>query len=322
VQSFAGIPAAEKGSQGILMSGVLLVACVWGAVAVSLIGIFWRVLAIARQPIHLRWELAPIPREKSRGNYGGSYLEEYEWWKKSREKSTIAPLIYMAREIFLLHSVRIHNRSLWPFSFALHLGIYFLLAALFFHALSLISPPEPRTAFSGIHLEIASRIAFCGYLLGTLGAVGLLMRRFWAPDIRGLSPAGAYFNLFLLGAVFVSGAWAWLYSADRMHEADRIIRGLIAFNEAPGISPPFAVHVVLFSLCCVCLPFTNMVHFVQKYFTYHSVMWNDKPLDSRMERQLNHLLSQPVQWETADPGKERSWTEVVSEKAGDEKTQS
>jgi len=315
-----GIPAAEKGIQGILMSGVLLVAFVWGAVVVSLIGIFWRVLVLVRQPVHLRWELAPIPREKSRGNYGGSYLEEYEWWKKSREQSTIAPLIYMAREIFLLHSVRMHNRSLWPFSFALHLGIYLFFAALFLHAISLPFPSQPRTAFSGACLDIASTAAFCSYLLGIAGAVGLLLKRYLDPELSPFSSAGAYFNLLLLAAVFGSGAWAWLYSGDRVHEADCLIRGFVAFNGAPGISEPFVVHVILFSLFCICLPFTNMVHFAAKYFTYHSVMWNDAPLDSRMERRLNDLMSEPVEWDTAGPERGRIWAEVVAEKAGNEKT--
>ncbi len=33
-------------------------------------------------PIHLRWELYPVPHEAGKAEYGGGYLEETSWWSK------------------------------------------------------------------------------------------------------------------------------------------------------------------------------------------------------------------------------------------------
>ena len=113
------------------MSGIVWHIFTFGAIGIFLIVITYRTLAIIRLPVHLRWELAPIPHEKGKGRYGGSYLEEYEWWNKPQHRSRIAPIIYMAKEIFLLRGVWKHNRALWPFTFSLHMGIYLIVGMLF-----------------------------------------------------------------------------------------------------------------------------------------------------------------------------------------------
>ena len=102
------------------MSGIVWHILAFGVIGMFLIVIIYRTLAITRLPVHLRWELAPIPHEKGKGRYGGSYLEEYEWWNKPQHRSHIAPIGYMMIEIFLLRGIWRHNRSLWPLSFAFH----------------------------------------------------------------------------------------------------------------------------------------------------------------------------------------------------------
>ena len=69
------------------MSGSLLLLLVYGSAAVFLAGFIYRALKISSMPLHLRWELAPVPHEKGRNKYGGSYFEEYEWWNKKRGKT-------------------------------------------------------------------------------------------------------------------------------------------------------------------------------------------------------------------------------------------
>ena len=56
------------------------------AVVVLLTGIVLRVAKYARAPMHLRWELYPVPHEKGR-DHGGSYFEETDWWTLPRETS-------------------------------------------------------------------------------------------------------------------------------------------------------------------------------------------------------------------------------------------
>ncbi len=89
------------------MSGITWHIFTYGAIGICLIVAAYRVIKIMRLPVHLRWELAPVPHEKGKNRYGGSYLEEFDWWKKSFKKDHIAPVIYMAKEIFLLSTTRV-----------------------------------------------------------------------------------------------------------------------------------------------------------------------------------------------------------------------
>ena len=42
-------------------------------------------------PLHVRWELYPVPHEGERAKHGGSYLEEFEWWKNLDGSSKDSP---------------------------------------------------------------------------------------------------------------------------------------------------------------------------------------------------------------------------------------
>jgi len=58
-------------------------------------------------PLHVRWELYPVKHEAGKkAEYGGSYMEERNWWGKKRERSLFNEIKYMVPEILLL-------RGLW-----------------------------------------------------------------------------------------------------------------------------------------------------------------------------------------------------------------
>jgi nitrate reductase gamma subunit len=300
------------------MSGSILVPFAWGAVAFFLIGIACRTVALARLPAHLRWELAPIPHEKRRAGYGGSYLEEYEWWKRARKKSTAGPLLRMAAEIFLLRGVWRHNRSLWPFSFAMHLGIYLSLGALLFHAVLVLRSHGSAAAEPAVLLKAASATALAGYLLGAAGTAGLLLKRLWEPELRWSSSTGAFVNLLFLATVFTSGAYAWFRSPNAASEVGVLISGVFGPRDDFTVAFPLALHGTLVLLLAVYLPFTGMIHFIAKYFTYHRVLWNDEPMNGRLERRFRDLLTQTMDWEAEHAGKGKSWAELAKAETGGE----
>jgi nitrate reductase gamma subunit len=180
------------------MSGVFLIVFAWSAIAVFLVVTICRILAIARLPVHLRWELAPIPREK--GRWGGSYLEEYEWWKAARKTSAVGPLLYIVKEIFVLRSVWKHNRSLWPFSFAMHMGIYLFFGALLLHVVLVVRSYELQIATIQVCLDVVSTMALCSYLMGAAGTIGLLLKRVFDPNLRWSNGTGTFLNLIFLAA--------------------------------------------------------------------------------------------------------------------------
>jgi nitrate reductase gamma subunit len=279
------------------MSGIVWHIFTFGVIGIFLLVITYRMLTIIRLPIHLRWELAPIPHEKGKGRYGGSYLEEYEWWDTSHHRSRIAPVIYMVKEIFLLRGVWKHNRALWPFSFSLHIGIYLVIAAVFLHVVNAVlvmaHAPLYILAFSR---SIASVFAFGGYLLGSLGAISLMLKRALDPNLRPFSTFSTYVNLLFLCALFVSGGYAWLHAGDFASDMSLFVQRLMTFNSEITVAFPLSLHIVISLLFIVYLPLTHMIHFIAKYFTYHGIRWDDKPLDEQMGKEVNMLLAQPVTW--------------------------
>jgi nitrate reductase gamma subunit len=304
------------------MSGIVWFIFVFSVVGIFLIVVIYRTLAIARLPVHLRWELAPIPHEKGKGWYGGSYLEEYEWWNKPQKRSLIAPIGYMIIEIFLLRGVWRHNRPLWPLSFAFHMGIYLIVVMLFLSLLNAVFIiAEVPLGVLNVFLGIASVFALAGYLLGSLGVIGLILKRVFDSNLRPFNTITKYFNLVFLGAVFISGAYAWFSSPDFALEMSRFMKGLITLNASLRLDFSLALHVVISLLFVLYLPWTDMIHFIAKYFTYHEIRWDDAPQDEKMERELRSLLAQPVSWSAAHvkaDGK-KSWVDVTTKKTGDEK---
>jgi nitrate reductase gamma subunit len=299
------------------VSGIFWPIFTFGGVGIFLIVTAYRTFTIIRLPAHLRWELAPIPHEKGKGRYGGSYLEEYEWWHKPQRRSLIATIVYIAREILLLRGVWRHNRALWPLTFSLHAGLYLIIAMLFLQVVNALFivfelPLTVRDIFQGI----ASVLAFAGYLLGGLGAVSLIIKRAVDAGLRSFNTVSKYFNLVFLVAVFISGGYAWLYSGDFSYDMSLFIKRLITLESNITLAFPLSLHLVISLLFLIYLPLSDMIHFVAKYFTYHEVRWDDKPLDKKMEKELAGLLSRPVGWSArhvkADGRK--SWVDIAEEK--------
>ena len=133
------------------MVGSILLVFPYAAVIIFLVAVAYRAAKISRLPMHLRWELYPVAHEKGRASYGGSYLEEPDWWTKPRESSLIGELKVMLPEIFLLAGVWEHNRKHWFRSFPFHVGLYLLAG------LMVITAPAPHVS---PHSVIAALIAF------------------------------------------------------------------------------------------------------------------------------------------------------------------
>jgi nitrate reductase gamma subunit len=300
------------------MSGLLPLIVCYGLLATFVVAFLVRTLRIARLPVHLRWELAPVPREKGKGRYGGSYLEDFEWWKQPREESLIAELTYMLKEILLLKALWEHNRRLWTFSYPFHVGLYLLVAAATVlaagAAAAALHVAGPGWGLMRVGLPA---VAGAGYALGAFGAAGLLMSRVLDPKLRILTTRVALFNLVLLLGVFVTGAVAVITVEGVVGHAVAVATALLTAHPVPAVPGPLTAHVAVGLVFLAYLPFTQMMHFVAKYFTYHQVRWDDRPLEpgGAMEREVKELLAQPVTWAAAHLGADgrKSWVDVATE---------
>ncbi len=294
------------------------------ALAFSLVMLLYRAGRIAKLPIHLRWELYPVPHEKGRAHYGGSYMEEFEWWTKKREVSKIDELKEMAEEIIFIKSLFHKNKGLWVFSFPFHFGLYLLAgfaALLFAGSLMVIFEADMASGFASFISILTQITGVSGILLTLAGTVGLLAKRIFDYDLRSYSGFGDYFNLIIFLVIGGSMLAAWLGGDTNFSALKEFTASLLtaAPLQASGIVTLEIASILFFFIY---LPFTHMTHFIAKYFTYHEVRWNDTPNEknSKIEKEINKVLQYPVSWSAPHikgDGK-KTWVDVATKIEGND----
>jgi len=288
------------------------------ALVVFVAGCLYKAVRYARMPLHLRWELYPVAHEKDKASYGGSYFEEVDWWTKPREVSKLGEVKTIAEEVLTLKQVREHNPGLWLSSLLFHYGLYLLFAL--GGALLLGAVPGVRGLPLLWRLGGGRALAlWCGVglSLGTLGALGLLARRLGNSGLRRASTPADFLHLVLLLAVFLA-SWGSLLVADpQLTVAAAFVQGLVSLAPVTGVPAWFGAQVLLLGLFLAYLPWSHMTHFFAKYFTWHSVRWDDAPnLGGQYDKRVQKLLMLPISWSAPHikgDGK-KTWADVAVER--------
>jgi nitrate reductase gamma subunit len=288
-----------------------------------------RVIRVARMPIHLRWELYPLAGETQRP-WGGSYLEDPDWWRKPREeKSFIAEMGFVGREILFFKEYFHRNRSLWYIVYPFHIGIFLLVGffvLLFVGSLMMVgdvavSAESANAAGKAIHYATLV-VGIAGLALGAVGCLALLVRKLTDQTMIPYTRRVEYFNIVVVLAVFVTGLLAWGIADIGFETAREYMKSLITFNGMENLPALIAAHTILLAFLLAYLPYTNMMHFFAKYFTYHRVRWDDAPnlRGSSLERGLRPLLEQRVSWAAPHMQTIDKWGDIANEKIGTDAT--
>lgn len=299
------------------MSGLQLLTYL--ALIVFVVGVAYKMIKISRMPVHLRWDLYPIPHEKGRNSYGGSYYEEVDWWTKPAEVTLAGEVKAMSKEIFFIQSMYHHNRPLWLFSFPFHSGLYLsvgfvvlvYIGAIFTKAGVAVAAGAGTWGQIVYYLTLICGLA--GAVLGGLGSVGLIFSRIGKRELRNSSVWTDYFNLLLLLAVFVTTIWVW--AVDPSFSSLRaFIGGLITFSSTGPVPLITGVNMTLAAIFLLWLPATHMTHFVGKYFTYHKVRWEDHPnvRGSKLEAAIIEALGYKIDWSAPHIRKGGTWAEAAT----------
>ena len=284
---------------------VIVYLLTYAALLVFAVAIAVRIVRYLTAPLHVRWELYPVPHEKGRAHNGGSRLEEIDWWTKPQKWSLVGELKGMLPEMLLIKSLWENNRSLWYRSFPFHFGLYLLAGLL---ALLIVGSavemsgtsvaPSADCVAAGVLHYLTIAFGAAGLVLATLGCLALLHRRLTDEDLKDFTSGAAIFNLvFILGVLLVSGL-ACVLADGSFALARGYVRNVLTLNVAPIGSALVAWELVAASLLLGYIPLTYMSHFFMKYFTYHHVRWDDKPLLStgKIEAQMSKALEYPVSW--------------------------
>jgi len=294
--------------------------------AFFLVAVVARFMMWSKMPMHLRWELYPVAHEGAgRAAYGGSYLEESDWWQKKREVSMLGELKVMVPEILFLVALREHNVKLWKWSFPFHFGLYLVAAATILMmaagVVGAVFPASIATPVNGIIGAVLPFVAGAGLVLGIFGAVGLFGRR-RGRSLRDYTAPADLFNLLFFIVAF-GVALVTFVGFDRSFAlVSGFVANLVTFNLVPLAAGSTAALMVLLSavlltLLTAYIPTTHMSHFVGKYFAYHSIRWKDDPnlQGGKEEKIIEELLSRPISWSASHikgDGK-KTWLEAATE---------
>ncbi|MGA3128526.1 MAG: respiratory nitrate reductase subunit gamma [Candidatus Korobacteraceae bacterium] len=289
---------------------ILVFLLIYAGILVFLVGCVRRVLQYSRTPLHLRWELYPVPHETpERVLHGGSYFEESEWWKKKQRPNLAGELSFMIPEMLLLKGLWEFNRKLWYRSFPFHFGLYLLIGAAVFSGLGAILG---RFSFAAALFTLARCCAWSGLVLTVLGGAALFWRRLTDPELRNYTGLGDLVNV---GAFALACALVILgrFAGD-MVTLGTFARALLTFDASIKLPAPASAGLILGSVILAYIPYTHMAHFVAKYFTYHAVRWDDTPNNARMAVRIAEYLTYRPTWLAPHIGADgvKTWADVAT----------
>ena len=284
--------------------GYLIVAFAWLAVAVFLGVAGYQIVRLARLPLNVRWEVYPVPHEgKVKRRYGGSYMEDVDWATAKRAASPLPAYLEIAAEVTTLKRVREHNGyGIWPLSLAMHWGLY-----LYFGWLFLLVAGNAVGVAGLTYLTIV--VGLAAHLLGAIGALGLIFKRATHRDLRRYTTPHDYFNLLFLAALFLAGLGSWL--GDPAFAAHRTYVGSVLLFRPVRLPAAVSVSFLLFELFLIYMPFTKLIHYIAKYFTFDRALWDDdfKAKGSAVDRQVTAQLGFHPTWAAPHLAPGKTWLE-------------
>jgi nitrate reductase gamma subunit len=291
------------------------------AVVVFVVACVARVLMYARTPLHLRWELYPVPHEDpKRVKHGGSYFEEKDWWTKPAKFNLMGEMSFMVPEMLFLKALHEFNRKLWLRSFPFHFGLYLLMGTcglVLAAALLGIFAPALAAGTLGLALHwLYTVVGVIGVALAIVGAIGLLHRRLTDEKLKTYTTPGDLFNLIFFLVAFGVLAAGYATRAPGSPGTVAFVQGLLTFNTSMQVSGLMAAGLILCALLAAYIPLTHMSHFIGKYFTYHSVRWSDSPniRGGKIEKKLMEYLTYRPTWSAAHIGGDgkKTWADIAT----------
>ena len=277
------------------------------------------VIRYLKKPLHVRWELYPVGHEGGpRAAYGGSYLEESEWWTKKQKGSLAESIKNFLIEALFLHATFEHNKSLWIRTYPFHVGLYLLFGGFFlttFAALAQLMEITPGAVLTAVG-NLVQVSSFVGFLCVAGGAAALFHRRQKQEDLRKYSMPEHFFNLGAFVALGALGLLAWLGNPSFFELGKNFLVDALRFKFADPGSVVFSLYLILGFALAAYVPATHMGHFYMKYFLYHDIRWGDHPTQdsAATQKKIGTVLNYHVRWNAPHiqgDGK-KTWAEVAT----------
>jgi nitrate reductase gamma subunit len=276
----------------------------WLAAALFVVLSAYKIFKIAAMPMSVRWEVYPVPHEAGdKRRYGGSYMEHVDWVSKPRATNRICEYLEMGIEIFGLKKVKEHNvYSIWFFSLAMHWGLY-----LYFGWLFLLGADNLlNLSILALLTNVVGVVAF-GF--GLFGSLALVIRRATQHELKLYTAPIDYFNLLFIASFFAAGLVAWL--GDFSFAAHKAYVGSVLFLKPTAAPFPVTFSFLLFELFVIYMPFSKLILYFAKFFTFHHGLWDDEfnVKGSARDRKLVEQLAYTANWSAPHIAKGKTWLE-------------
>ncbi|MFC1962889.1 hypothetical protein ACFLWB_02700 [Chloroflexota bacterium] len=273
-------------------------------------------------PQNLRWEIYPVATVSGqKAKYGGSDFEEPEFWTKPIHKNQARGIWELAKKYLTMWEYFRRVRAYWFALYPWHIAFYLIIL---FHGCALLGAILMKTA----GLEIASTSANAGgqivyyativialgsFILGTIGSIGMLIKRLADSALRDYASPQNYLNYVFFLAVFVSGLASYAVADSTFAGYREFWVGLISLKGV-AVQPAEYVHIMLFSAFLIYLPFTRSTHYITILLAFFKIRWNDEPNfgSPEADEKLAGVLSSKVSWAAPHIQTGQSWGEVVT----------
>lgn len=284
-------------------------------------------------PLHVRWELYPVPHEGKKAAYGGSFMENTEWWKQGRHVEHLCDILGIFKEVLLLEATFKHNNKLWFRTYPFHFGMYMLMGGTIILTITvlcgMLGASEIWTGMNmGGVVAFIHNVINAIVMIGAFGILGggiaLICRRRSDQGLKNYTTAEHYLNIgvFVLFAFFTLVAWA--VNPDYAVLASTFIHNLLTGNFEAIESVSFVISMLCGFFVLLWIPLSNMQHLLFKYFMYHDIRWGDTPTAQSPKNQaiIPELLKKQVTWAAphiAGDGTPKSWLDIATSKSTTQK---
>ena len=282
---------------------------------------------ITASPLHVRWELYPVPHEGKKAAYGGSFMETSNWWQSPRHIEHLGDIMGIFKEVLLLEATFKHNNKLWFRTYPFHFGMYMLMGGTIILLGTVIAGMlgasaiwGPVEKMSGVVNFIHNVLNSC-VLIGAFGIVGggiaLIQRRLADQGLRAYSTREHFLNIGVFVVFGLLTLAAWSFNADYTVIAATFMHNLLTFHFEAIDSYFFILSMLCGFFVLIWIPLSNMQHLILKYFMYHDIRWGDAPTSDSAKNQklIPGLLQRPVSWSAPHirgNGLPKTWLDVAT----------
>ena len=194
----------------------------------------------------------------------GTVLRVVHWMRQPAHlKWTLYPvpeglsgqLRYMAKEIFTFATLYRFNRRLWIGTYALHMAM----GGFVIFGLAYVLDWTPSLL-----------VKFFLWII-VIAAVYILLLRLSDRNLRVLSSGEEYFNLLFL--LLAASAGLFASAAPGISPRYYLLSVAKLRPDALFLSGGYLPALLMGGLFLIYLPWSKMIHYVSKYFSYHRISW-------------------------------------------------